>query len=448
MFDDKQLRVAYKAGRCTLKCMFCGDQSHGPDEWRAKHDKCPVCEHADVRLICRLCNSGFENPEAYFDFKHGCRKPIRSKRRRPEISHYGTRHVPKKPQSVSRRGTHDTRLPLKWRKLLAHKIFPITLALGVISLFLLYLADQGRNSRAIRSAPDILNDYGCNDCHDRMVSGYGPSWSEVANRYGKNGAAISMIIASIVNGSEGKWSSRISGRTMPPFYSEFTYDELNRIAKYILSSEGSHAPATKGKRSLRTIARDSTAENGREVSVNSFQNESIGTGGNTGGVTTKIARSEQPDADREDVAIGRPSTKTVSPSKKELNKHEHTINRRIEDHATRTPSGGQTRQRLSALNQRDVFRSPLDRQRLQKHFLTLQRRIRPPFAVDPGTSVSLEIFVEKGGVIQKVLIKETSGHASFDQYVVDMIKRSSPIVVFADRIGPDAYYRFTITLSR
>jgi len=72
--------------------------------------------------------------------------------------------------------------------------------------------------------------YGCLGCHNASVKIVGPSYKDIATKYGKDPNAYARIAEQIHKGGSGKWGSVI----MPPF-STATDAEVKALATWILS---------------------------------------------------------------------------------------------------------------------------------------------------------------------------------------------------------------------
>lgn len=76
---------------------------------------------------------------------------------------------------------------------------------------------------------------GCVQCHDETGSVVGPTWREVSQRYRNVPQAREILIASVTDGSAGKWADITKGARMPPYGKRVTDEHIRKIVDYILS---------------------------------------------------------------------------------------------------------------------------------------------------------------------------------------------------------------------
>ena len=88
---------------------------------------------------------------------------------------------------------------------------------------------------ATAKAPDVsalLQNNACLSCHAIDKKLVGPAYRDVAAKYGNDKDAISKLMASIKNGSSGRWGAV----PMPPF-AGLSPDELGALAKFVLQQK-------------------------------------------------------------------------------------------------------------------------------------------------------------------------------------------------------------------
>lgn len=78
---------------------------------------------------------------------------------------------------------------------------------------------------------------GCIECHTANVGSVGPSWMAVAERYkdAPRDDARALLIASVMNGSQGKWTTWGSAYGMPPLGRRVARQDIEQLVDYILS---------------------------------------------------------------------------------------------------------------------------------------------------------------------------------------------------------------------
>lgn len=78
---------------------------------------------------------------------------------------------------------------------------------------------------------------GCIECHTVNVGSVGPSWMAVAERYkdAPRDQARALLIASVMNGSQGKWTTWGSAYGMPPLGRRVARQDVEQLVDYILT---------------------------------------------------------------------------------------------------------------------------------------------------------------------------------------------------------------------
>jgi cytochrome c len=86
-------------------------------------------------------------------------------------------------------------------------------------------------------APDdaqaLLKVKGCPSCHQRAARNVGPSYQDIAARYGSGPQATATITASILGGSAGKWG----GTAQMPAFGALSEAQLRTLADWILAQK-------------------------------------------------------------------------------------------------------------------------------------------------------------------------------------------------------------------
>ena len=450
MFDDKRLRSAFAAGQCQIKCQYCGDVSHSPAEWQKAGGRCLICKSTTVCLFCPLCGAAHKTANDFFSVKHSCRSPAKPAKKTSKSPIGRVSGTSGKPRFVSRRYKHSARVTPGWHKIIAQGVIPLVLLIGIIGVLFFYFVEGKHNQRKGKSVAVLLREHGCHNCHTQEERIYGPSWMEIAKRYQTYRDAEMTIARSIQFGSRGKWGTRSNSKIMPGYSFSISPDESLNIARYILS--------TKRKQSLNSSLPEIDKIDAPDfTSIGENSGEDRGLINNENIVSNLSEKDEENQANRISPQQQHKSSERTLTTKQEkkpylekrmnTERHKHDIGNHSRNRGFGNSNKRTSVKKLTALTQRDVLRLPSDKRSLQRHFLVLQRRIDPPFFVKPRTSVKLDVVVGEGGIIREVVIKKSSGNNRFDKYVVNMIEKSSPIHVLANRIGPDAYYRFSVTLT-
>ncbi|MFM0620381.1 c-type cytochrome [Paraburkholderia nemoris] len=75
----------------------------------------------------------------------------------------------------------------------------------------------------------LAQKYSCVSCHQPNVKVVGPSWNDIRARYGEDKGTAAQLVASIKDGSSGKWGAI----PMPP-QSRIPDADLQSIAQWLL----------------------------------------------------------------------------------------------------------------------------------------------------------------------------------------------------------------------
>ena len=78
----------------------------------------------------------------------------------------------------------------------------------------------------------LLQSNACTGCHQPAVRTVGPSWQEIAQRYGDGSKNAEQLGATIKIGSSGQWGAV----PMPP-QAQLSDADLTRIAEWILATD-------------------------------------------------------------------------------------------------------------------------------------------------------------------------------------------------------------------
>jgi cytochrome c len=84
-------------------------------------------------------------------------------------------------------------------------------------------------SNQAAASPALVQKYACVACHQTSTKLVGPSWREVAARYGTGKGTSEQLVASVKSGSSGKWGPM----PMPPQV-QVPDAELELLVKWIL----------------------------------------------------------------------------------------------------------------------------------------------------------------------------------------------------------------------
>jgi cytochrome c len=102
------------------------------------------------------------------------------------------------------------------------------------ALFLLLAASTlvpARAADAPDDAPTLLKAKGCPSCHKVAARNVGPSYQDIAARYGSDPQAAATVTASIRGGSAGKWG----GTAQMPAFGALSEAQLGTLADWILA---------------------------------------------------------------------------------------------------------------------------------------------------------------------------------------------------------------------
>lgn len=73
---------------------------------------------------------------------------------------------------------------------------------------------------------------GCLGCHNVEIKVVGPAYKDVAAKYRGHADAMDKVIHQITHGGSGQW-----GQVMMPPFPQFTQDELNTLAHWVLDQK-------------------------------------------------------------------------------------------------------------------------------------------------------------------------------------------------------------------
>ncbi len=88
---------------------------------------------------------------------------------------------------------------------------------------------QVSDSQWLVRMAEIAVDKGCYGCHTSVSKRVGPPYRDIASKYERKSATVSMLAKKIKNGGTGVWGLA----TMPP--SPVTEDESEILARWILN---------------------------------------------------------------------------------------------------------------------------------------------------------------------------------------------------------------------
>ncbi len=88
----------------------------------------------------------------------------------------------------------------------------------------------------------MLNNSGCFACHDVNQKKVGPAYTWVAHRYQDDANAVETLVASVRNGSSGKWTDVTGGVPMPP-NSHLPEDQVRQMVQWVLDREPQQPPS-------------------------------------------------------------------------------------------------------------------------------------------------------------------------------------------------------------
>ncbi|MDT8388658.1 MAG: hypothetical protein RQ736_14220 [Thiogranum sp.] len=87
-----------------------------------------------------------------------------------------------------------------------------------------------------------LTNAGCLACHEVGQKKIGPAYAWVAHRYQNEDNAVETLVASVRNGSSGKWTDVTGGIPMPP-NSHLPEDQVREMVQWILDREPQEPPS-------------------------------------------------------------------------------------------------------------------------------------------------------------------------------------------------------------
>jgi cytochrome c551/c552 len=116
----------------------------------------------------------------------------------------------------------------------------LPIAVAALMLFALLTAcGHGSDPRAEADARlfKLAQMNGCIECHTVSATSVGPSWMAIAERYkdAPHADAKAMLIASVMNGSQGKWLTWKGGHGMPPLGRRVAQQDIEQLVDFILS---------------------------------------------------------------------------------------------------------------------------------------------------------------------------------------------------------------------
>ncbi|MEW5755529.1 MAG: c-type cytochrome [Pseudomonadota bacterium] len=85
-------------------------------------------------------------------------------------------------------------------------------------------------AQAHADALELAKKSGCMACHAVDKKVVGPSWNDVSDKYKGDATAKDTLVASITNGSRGKW-----GNVPMPAQKRVTAEEAATLADFIIS---------------------------------------------------------------------------------------------------------------------------------------------------------------------------------------------------------------------
>lgn len=105
---------------------------------------------------------------------------------------------------------------------------PLIALLMSLTASLAMAAEGGAPDEA--KAMDLAKANGCLSCHAKAEKIVGPSYASVAEKYKGDADAVPSLMASVRNGSKGKW-----GRIPMPGHSSMDEQELKTIVQWIMT---------------------------------------------------------------------------------------------------------------------------------------------------------------------------------------------------------------------
>ena len=101
--------------------------------------------------------------------------------------------------------------------------------LVLVLVSLLASCGEGKREESGEEVPALVKEKGCLACHGVRGRKVGPSFMEIAERYGGREGAVEEIKRSVLKGSLGRWGS------VPMYPQPVSEDEAEKLARWILS---------------------------------------------------------------------------------------------------------------------------------------------------------------------------------------------------------------------
>lgn len=115
----------------------------------------------------------------------------------------------------------------------------LSAVIALASLALLSACGNSTDPRAEANARlfKLAQMNGCIECHTVSATSVGPSWIAIAERYkdAPHSDAKAMLIASVMNGSQGKWLTWKGGQGMPPLGRRVAQQDIEELVDFILT---------------------------------------------------------------------------------------------------------------------------------------------------------------------------------------------------------------------
>jgi cytochrome c len=80
---------------------------------------------------------------------------------------------------------------------------------------------------------ELAKRFGCTDCHSDARQTGGPTYKQIAERYGSDAGARLALIETVKTGSKGKWAEVSGGAPMPPFSALLSEAEISELIDWI-----------------------------------------------------------------------------------------------------------------------------------------------------------------------------------------------------------------------
>ena len=87
-------------------------------------------------------------------------------------------------------------------------------------------------AHADETALTLAKDAGCLSCHAMADKVVGPAYQAIATKYANDTDAVATLMASVQNGSKGKW-----GRIPMPAHREIPSADIEMLVRWILSQK-------------------------------------------------------------------------------------------------------------------------------------------------------------------------------------------------------------------